>query len=249
MRRTVYCLHGFLGLPSDWDSLLLPVGQPVRTELEKVDVFKILSPASGSSMADWAQAFNESVAQKDEERILLGYSMGGRLALHAMTRNPSLWKGAVIVSANPSPLPEEREPRLAADETWARRFESEPWESLVSAWENHPVFGGKAIPFARREADFKRVDLAGAFRSWSLARQENLTPRLATLDLPLLWITGEQDSRYHEIAQRVRAQTAHRTSGSPIDFVSIAGSGHRIPWETPESFQTHFWGFLRRVFC
>lgn len=146
MSGKVYCLHGFLGLPSDWDFL----GTLQETALEKVDIFQVLSPATaggikpaiaGASMMDWAEVFNHQVSQKPEKRILLGYSMGGRLALHALVRNPSLWAGAIIVSANPEPLPEERAPRLIADENWAQRFENEPWDQVVSAWENHPVYG------------------------------------------------------------------------------------------------------------
>jgi 2-succinyl-6-hydroxy-2,4-cyclohexadiene-1-carboxylate synthase len=241
MNSKVYCLHGFLGLPSDWNFL----GNPPEASLEKVDLFRILSPSTGASMMDWAESFNHQVAQKSEKRVLLGYSMGGRLALHSLIRNPSLWAGAVIVSANPAPLPEEREPRLVADEAWARRFENENWDSAVSAWENHPVFGGKPIPFVRRREDFRREDLAGAFRAWSLARQENLTPRLSDLEFPILWITGEQDSRYHEIARRVQSQA----SPADIEFVSIPDSCHRVPWEQTEAFQSHFSSFLQRIFC
>ncbi len=245
-KNKVYCLHGFLGLPSDWDFLV----DPENVELEKVDVFKVLSPTPNSSqsnsMIDWAQAFNETVSRDNaQSRILLGYSMGGRLALHSLVRNPSLWDGAVIVSANPAPLPEERAPRQVADETWARRFETEPWENLVSAWEGHSVFGGKQIPFKRRESDFRRTDLTGAFRAWSLSRQEKWTRLPGHITLPGVWITGEQDSRYREIAQRVCAQT----SDAPIDFVSIADGSHRVPWEQTETFQTHFRGFLQRIFC
>jgi 2-succinyl-6-hydroxy-2,4-cyclohexadiene-1-carboxylate synthase len=241
MNAKVYCLHGFLGLPSDWDFL----DAPKEASLQKVDIFKVLSPSTGASMMDWAEAFNDQLSKNSEKRVLLGYSMGGRLALHSLVRNPSLFAGAVIVSANPSPLPEERKSRIAADETWAERFENEPWESVVSAWESHPVFGGKPIPFLRRESDLRRADLAGALRAWSLAHQESLTPRLSQIEVPVLWITGEQDSRYQEIAKRVRSQTA----GAPIEFVSIPDSGHRVPWEQTEAFETHFSSFLRRVFC
>jgi 2-succinyl-6-hydroxy-2,4-cyclohexadiene-1-carboxylate synthase len=241
MNAKVYCLHGFLGLPSDWDFL----ENPPKATLERVDIFKLLSPSTDVSMMDWAEAFNDQVSQTSKKRVLLGYSMGGRLALHSLVRNPSLWAGAVIVSANPAPLPEEREPRLIADEAWAQRFENEPWDSVVSAWENHPVFGGKPIPYVRRAEDFRREDLAGAFRAWSLGQQENLTPRLSDLEVPVLWITGEQDSRYHEIARRVRSQLPE----APIQFVSVPESGHRVPWEQTEIFKTHFSSFLQRIFC
>jgi 2-succinyl-6-hydroxy-2,4-cyclohexadiene-1-carboxylate synthase len=247
MTRRVFCLHGFLGLPSDWDSLKAPQD----FEIEKADIFKIASPANGTSMFEWADAFHQHVRARSqkipgagEKRILLGYSMGGRLALHALVQNPSLWSTAVIVSANPTPLSDERGPRAVADEDWARRFETEHWESLVSVWENHPVFGGKPIPFSRKEKDFTRADLAGAFRAWSLARQEDLTPRLLELKIPILWITGNQDPRYQEIARRLKSQA----QGKTIEFVSVEGSGHRVPWEKPDVFHSHFSSFLERVF-
>jgi 2-succinyl-6-hydroxy-2,4-cyclohexadiene-1-carboxylate synthase len=59
--------------------------------------------------------------------------MGGRLAMHALLESPELWSAAILVSANPG-LPAADHPgraqRMASDESWARRFESDPWEQV-----------------------------------------------------------------------------------------------------------------------
>ena len=68
--------------------------------------------------------------------VLLGYSMGGRLALELLQRER--FAKAVIISAGlnvPDPA------RVARDEEWARRFESEEWSSLMRAWNAQDEIG------------------------------------------------------------------------------------------------------------
>jgi 2-succinyl-6-hydroxy-2,4-cyclohexadiene-1-carboxylate synthase len=248
MSATVFCLHGFLGRPSDWDFLKTP-SEDAR--LEKVDPFRIFAPTSGSGMSDWASKFNEKVAAMPGRRVLLGYSMGGRLALHSLVRNPSLWDAAIIVSASPGIQESEKQVRITADEAWAHRFESENWESVVQAWDTLPVFGGKPQTLPRIENEYRRSDLAGALRAWSVGRQDDLKSRLTTLELPILWITGEQDPRYCDIAKDLQARLSPAASSGPSqlwEFVKIQDAGHRAPWEQPEVFQQHFSRFLARVF-
>jgi 2-succinyl-6-hydroxy-2,4-cyclohexadiene-1-carboxylate synthase len=248
MRGTVFCLHGFLGRPSDWD-FLKPPSNDIR--IEKVDPFRILAPSPSTGISDWAGAFNKMAAAHPDQRVLMGYSMGGRLALHALIRNPSLWDAAIIVSASPGIPESERQARIVADETWARRFESESWGSVVQAWDTLPVFGGRPQSLPRAEAEYRRSDLAGALRAWSVGRQEDLKARLTTFEFPILWVTGEQDIRYCDAARDIQARIAPGSPGSGPhfwEFVKIPDAGHRAPWDQPELFQEHFSGFLTRVF-
>src|SRR5690349_12803434 len=124
------CLHGFLGRGADWD-LLREAG------------FDVVAPSlfAGDSL--------DSVRPNSED-ILLGYSMGARLVLQRM-QTQRVAK-AVLISAGVAPA----EPgRKELDETWASRFESsEPWESLMEAWNRQSVFGGRANPLTRNEADY-----------------------------------------------------------------------------------------------
>jgi 2-succinyl-6-hydroxy-2,4-cyclohexadiene-1-carboxylate synthase len=226
----VFLLHGFLGLPSDWK-------MDGFEEFEKVDVFKL---APGTSLKDWANRLNDSVRGLSEKPLLVGYSMGARLAMHASTQAPELWRGVVLISGNPGlEEPRQRSARIHSDETWARRFETESWETLVSAWEAQPAFGGNPIPFPRREADFRRSDLAHALRAWSLGSQENLTPALAELPLPLFWVAGESDRRYVDYGKALLALRKH-----PTRLWIAPGACHRVPWETPKAFKENFCRFL-----
>lgn len=157
----------------------------------------------------------------DEGDVLLGYSMGGRLALRLL--EAQRFRAAVIVSAGLNAPDEERRQR---DEEWARRFESDDWPSLMRDWNAQPVFGGHAI--ARREEDYDRAELARQLREWSPAALP--PPRLESISTPVLWVAGQRDAKYVEIAKRAVARLPHAESWICPD------AGHRVPWEQPEAF-------------
>ncbi len=164
-----------------------------------------------------------------EGDVLLGYSMGGRLALQVLEHQP--FRCAVIVSAGLNAPDEERRAR---DEEWGRRFESEEWSSLMRAWNAQPVFGGHRIE--RQERDYDRAELARQLREWSPAVLP--PPRLEVIATPILWIAGEPDAKYVEIAQRAVARLPN------AELWICRDAGHRVPWEQPEAFVERLRRFL-----
>ena len=164
-----------------------------------------------------------------EGDVLLGYSMGGRLALRMLEERR--FRCAIIVSAG---LNEPDEDRRRRDEQWARRFESEAWPSLMRDWNANPVFGGHIID--RREADYDRRELARQLREWSPAVLP--PPRLESIDTPVLWIAGERDSKYVEIARRAVGRLP------AAELWICPDAGHRVPWEQPEAFVARLRAFL-----
>lgn len=265
MPVTVHALHGFLGRPNDWTFLANAV-----PELRAHDLHRVLSPAAGGTPWDWAREFNRSIrsespekpeepelSEKSEkpeksaqssssERALLGYSLGGRLALHALLDDPGLWSGAIIISANPGLADGHRKlARVQSDEAWALRFERDPWESLLGDWNAQEVFRGEGVPPGRRERDYRREDLAGSLRAWSLGRQEDLLDRLSRLSLSLLWIAGERDKPYRETALRIAER--RKALNLPTEIWIAPNSAHRVPWETPRELTRRVMGFLQRL--
>src|SRR5258708_13170621 len=116
--------------------------------------------------------------------------MGARLALHFMQTRPVA--KAILVSAGIAPA----EPgRQELDETWARRFESEPWDSVVDAWNSQSVFGGRKNPLARNEADYDRRALSAALCDWS---PSVMHMNVKDITIPTLSIAREPDSQYLE---------------------------------------------------
>ncbi|MCM2323030.1 MAG: alpha/beta fold hydrolase [Oligoflexia bacterium] len=234
--KKVFLLHGFLGLPGDWDQVPWPL-PPAGTALQPVPLLEEPVPASPE---EWARRFCARVLAETlpgQRHVLLGYSMGGRLAMHALLEAPELFEAAVFVSASPGlATAAERETRLYGDEAWALRFEKDEWGMLLRDWDAQPIFaGGRDGRLERREEAFRRERLAACLRNWSVARQENLLPRLSALAVPQLWVAGERDRRYAGLLREAAAATRGR-------FELVAEAGHRVPWERPEAF-------LRAVSC
>jgi len=161
------------------------------------------------------------------DEVLIGYSMGGRLALAEANR----FRKVVIVSAGLNAPDDERRAR---DEEWARRFESEEWSSLMRAWNAQPVFGGHVLE--RRERDYDRAELARQLRESSPAVLA--PPLLEAIERPVLWVAGERDAKYVEVGRRAVARLPH------AELWVCPGAGHRVPWEKPGAFVARLRLFL-----
>lgn len=192
----ITCLHGFLGNPRDWD-FLRDVG------------FEIETPPLD--------------AIPDRGDILLGYSLGGRLALQALLAGAD-YKRAILVSTGLGIEDDSaRAARRASDETWAQRFETEDFETVMADWDAQPVLAGPSLP--RRREDFD----PRALREWSSAALAPVASRLHELTIPTLWIAGARDSKY--VAE------AHRGASLARGEVAIVeDAGHRVPWECTAAF-------------
>lgn len=253
---TLHCLHGFLGLPQDWDELAQAVGDAVPAlqapgAIVRADLFGGEAFLDKLSIPAWAAEYYQrrvmprSEASAPAGRFLLGYSLGGRLALFLARQAPHAWDGVIIVGANPGlDLENARRSRLAHDTNWARRFETEPWDSLVEAWNAQPVFANRpnTLP-ARREEDFSRPLLASALRRWSLGGQPPLWDVLPLLSCPLLWIAGADDTGQVPIVQRLQETTPG------IEVWRCPGAAHRVPWEQPQAFAARIAEFITRTYA
>jgi 2-succinyl-6-hydroxy-2,4-cyclohexadiene-1-carboxylate synthase len=164
-----------------------------------------------------------------ERDVLVGYSMGGRLALDLLQRRR--FDAAVIISAG---LNAPDDARRARDEEWARRFESEQWSSLMNAWNAQEVFAGHVVE--RREEDFDRAELARHLREYSPAVLP--PPRLESIETPVLWAAGERDEKYVDIA-RAAVKRLPRA-----ELFICPDAGHRVPWEQPERLVARLRTFL-----
>lgn len=222
MNAELWALAGFLGLPSDWSCF----------GFEQCRAF---GPGDFESrcLTDWAEHFNHTVhAQGKKPAILMGYSLGGRLALHALIQNPSLWQAGIIISAHPGLVEEsERLARQQLDNEWAVRFEKEDWAGLMLSWNRRSAFSGGLFQFERQEKDYCRQRLAESLRCWSLGLQRDLREELSALDLPIYWMAGERDETYCRLMQEIKLN--HPLSKKVI----LPQAGHRAAWEQPAQFR------------
>jgi 2-succinyl-6-hydroxy-2,4-cyclohexadiene-1-carboxylate synthase len=222
----VHALHGFLGQPSDW-AMFDFIDHTIELNHSELDFIT------------WCQRYNDCrVSHAANKNILLGYSLGGRLAMHLLLSAPTLWDAAIFVSAHPGlDSDHARASRLLSDQKWAMRFLEDPWDELMCAWNENSVFGGfPSLP--RSERNYDRNILAQQLTLWSLGNQEFLLERLKELAMPTLYIVGEQDKAYLGIAEKFK-------EFSKVSIIPDAA--HRVPWDQPEKFTTQINQFLMDI--
>jgi 2-succinyl-6-hydroxy-2,4-cyclohexadiene-1-carboxylate synthase len=174
---------------------------------------------------------------------LVGYSMGGRLALHAALREPGRFRALVLVGVSAG-IEErgEREDRRRSDESLAEWMERRSIEEVVERWESQPVFATQPAELrewqrpGRLSHDPER--LAELLRSAGQGVLEPVWDRLSTLSCPVLLTAGEQDRRYSSAAARM----AVRLPQARVKLIRDAG--HAPQLEAPDQFTRLLGEFL-----
>ncbi|MDG1357582.1 MAG: alpha/beta fold hydrolase [Akkermansiaceae bacterium] len=233
----IWALHGAVGMAADWRYFADTMPAHHRG-VRRLDLWRFLD-CCPMSLDQCGRALAEEIKRVDPEPTLLGYSMGGRLALHAMLNQPGLWKSAIIVSAHPGLTQEaERVARREKDAEWSALALKGDWSDFLSKWNDQDILGGSGEMPDRLQLKDRRVSVARSFVDWSLGTQADLTAEFAKITCPTLWLTGERDVKFGALGEQVAPLLA---SGR---HQVIADCGHRIPWEQPKAFQQACLEFL-----
>jgi 2-succinyl-6-hydroxy-2,4-cyclohexadiene-1-carboxylate synthase len=233
-------LHGFAGSAGEWEGQLVdglagaglaPVlvdlpGHGADTGVTDPEAFTL-----GAALARIGDA-----GQWPAD--LIGYSMGGRLALHFAAAYPKRVRRLVVESSSPGLATEsERAERRAADEALAERIESEGMEWFVDHWESQPMFETRrrlddAVLLRRRNLRLRNgpKSIAAALRGLGTGALPSLWDRLEGLDVPTLLVVGERDAKFAATAERMaRAMPSARVA-------LIPGAGHTVHLEAPSAW-------------
>ena len=196
-RFEIHALPGFLGTDEDWKEF-----HSEPHSLISYDLFRDPDLIPHHSIEQWMSSFQSRIKILTIPRILMGYSLGGRLAIRLLLQKSNLWNGAIIISAHPglSDVNEKTE-RISIDKQWADRFRKEPWEKVMEGWNSRETFKGGSFSFERIENHYSRESISRALEVSSLGHQGDLRDQLQQLNVPILWIAGENDLKYRNLAQ------------------------------------------------
>ncbi len=240
-------LHGFTGSGANWQDFA-----------DKLTGWRIIAPdlpghgTSAPPVGTMPAVAQDLVALLDrlgvEQAVVIGYSMGGRLALHLALHAPERIRALVVVGATPGLSdPQAREARVSADEALAQRIEAS-YAEFVRDWEALPLFATQQalapetkerIGAIRRSHDPQA--LASALRLMGTGSQEPLHEQLSRLTMPVLWVAGEYDAKFRDIAQSVQ----DRLPNAKVAILPYAG--HAVHLERPSAFRTLFTAFAEKL--
>lgn len=245
----VVLLHGFTGSTATWSELRAALRATRR-------VIAIDLPGHGATRMDasfdWspartAAAVDEALAAVGVARCaLLGYSMGGRLALRLALDAPARVTRLVLESASAGlPTAAARARRRRADAALARAIERDGIAAFVDRWEALPLFRSLArLPASRRAALRRRrlacdpAGLAASLRGMGTGAQPWLGDRVGALAMPVLLVAGALDRKFTAAARAL----ARRIPTARLALVD--GAGHLPHLEQPVRFRRLVRAFL-----
>jgi 2-succinyl-6-hydroxy-2,4-cyclohexadiene-1-carboxylate synthase len=250
----VLLLHGFTGDISTWKSLANHLKSQYQVVM--VDILGHgLTDSSENSLryhiGKIADDLKEIFFHLNIQQInILGYSMGGRLALTFAHMYPEMTNSLILESASPGLINEDdRSARKKQDEILAHKIIEDGIESFVEYWGNIPLFQTqKSLPHTIqnniREQRLKNnpIGLANSLLGMGTGSQPSWWNDLKHMQMPVLLITGGLDEKFCGIANDMKMLMSN------VEQVTVPNVGHAIHVESPKKFDTIVMKFLTKLF-
>ena len=239
-RPRLVLLHGFTQTGNSWNTIAGDLGGD----------FEVLAPDApghGDSRQPAPDLWHAAGAMTAlcGRATYVGYSMGGRIALHAALARPDLVERLILLGATPGIRDtQEREARKQSDEALALSIERDGVDAFLTRWLSNPLF--EHLPTEASQQDDRRrnsVDgLAGSLRTCGTGSQDNLWTRLAELRMPVLLMAGALDTKFADLALEMAPLV-----GGPATTVLLDGAGHAAHLENPQAFIAALRGWLQQT--
>ncbi|MFH1891605.1 MAG: 2-succinyl-6-hydroxy-2,4-cyclohexadiene-1-carboxylate synthase [Candidatus Zixiibacteriota bacterium] len=231
----VILLHGFLGSGADWMAIAARLSDHFFCVMPDL-------PGHGRSMSPDAEQYTfESTArsivavadmQGLQKPALLGYSMGGRIALYTALQNPGLFSGLILESSSPGlKSDEERQQRIKEDDKRALRLKEIGVAAFVEEWYRMPLFDRmrkndkQYSKFMARRQQLDTDGIALSLRGAGTGTQVPLWSRLPELSIPVLLVVGAEDSKFRDINREMTVSLRN------CRLEEVPNAGHNVHFE------------------
>ena len=250
--ETLLLLHGFTGASSNWKPFIDKWSSSFQViAVDLIGHGKSSKPDDPSfySIEKMSGYLKKVLDRLNVTNVhLLGYSMGGRLALSFAIRYPSLVKSLILESSSPGLLTiGERDERVRKDHALATRIKEKGISEFVQFWETISLFASQrnlpqSVQSKVREQRLRNseIGLANSLIGMGTGAQPSYWNQLNHMAFPVLLLTGELDQKFVSIAKRMKK------SLSRADFVQINHVGHTIHVEEPQIFDKMVVAFLKK---
>lgn len=247
----IICLHGFTGSGSDYSIVADHLKQRRPLIAPNFPDYRSKPSADEITWDSTLSILDSLIEETVEGRpcVLVGYSMGGRIALQYAMHNHSRLKGLVLIGATPgiedAALTAER---LKQDNDLADKLTDQTLDDFLTYWLNQPILKSQeaiAEPYRNRMLEERHKlsleSLSKFLQTLGTGTMPSVWHRLKQLAIPTLLVTGEQDLKFTGIAQRMVSQIP----GS--EHAIIKDSGHSACFEQPSAFTEQLEAFVEKL--
>ncbi len=217
-------LHGFTQTSRSWDPYVALLDQ--ATPMMRVDM---PGHARSTHIRANLRATADLIATQCGRGDYIGYSMGGRVALHIALHHPQCVRHLVLISATAGIAdPDERQKRQSDDAVLADSIKDLGVPQFINQWLAQPMFS--RLPTSQADVSDRcrntAEGLGQSLRDSSTGSQQSLWERLSELAMPVLLIVGEEDVKFCHIAYEMK-----NLIGDNARLEVIAGAGHSVHLE------------------
>ena len=170
----------------------------------------------------------DDIATSMKAGILVGYSMGARMALHVALQHPEMVRQLVLISGTPGLKTDaERSARIQSDCELANRIEKIGTPAFIDEWLALPMFSGLSSETNQKSDRLRNTTqgLADSLRFAGTGTQESHWPNLHRLSMPVHLIVGELDEKFTSIAREMK------TLISTSELIVVENAGHTVHLE------------------
>ncbi|MCY7569606.1 MULTISPECIES: 2-succinyl-6-hydroxy-2,4-cyclohexadiene-1-carboxylate synthase [Bacillus] len=235
------CLHGFTGSAASWTFLNAYLKNTRLIQVSLLGHGRTDSPESvrryamSQQLTDLVEILNQLKLHKVN---ILGYSMGGRIALSFAARYPDRVNKLILESTSPGLRTfKERMSRLKHDHQLAQKIRHEGLVKFVDFWESIPLFASQKTLSAERQTELREgrlkanpLGLARSLEGIGTGSQPSVWKALKHIHLPALFICGTLDEKFCHIGKRMQQEL----KGS--QFIVAEHAGHTVHVEQPHFF-------------
>jgi len=242
--QPVLLLHGFG-----------QTGQVWRPVVELLDEFDCICPdLPGHGAASNVEPISPDslvslvldLASGENPPLLIGYSMGGRLALRAAISSPNSFSGLVLVSTTAGIESNQQQVnRIQSDERLASLLEEGRVEEFEAAWRAQPIWAGDNDDLTERAARNRRQSsgpgLARSLRGFGAGRVPPVWDQLGKIVIPATIVAGARDTKY--VGESIRLNKLITNSELEI----APNCGHSLLLESPTTVADAIRGISLRL--
>ncbi|WP_071189083.1 2-succinyl-6-hydroxy-2,4-cyclohexadiene-1-carboxylate synthase [Trichormus sp. NMC-1] len=245
-------LHGFMGNLDEFDEAIKLLGEDfsyLTLDLPGHGKTQVLGGDEYYKMEQTAPAIINLLDElKISQCFLIGYSMGGRLALYLTLYFPEKFIKVVLESASPGiPTDTERLARIKSDFQIAskltRIINKKDFQTFLNNWYNQPIFGNiknhsQYPPMLESRLENNPLELVKSLQFMGNGYQPSLWEKLEQNKLPLLLLVGKNDKKFVNI----NTAMSYRCEFSQLRIINK--SAHNIHLENTLDFVKNIRNFL-----
>jgi 2-succinyl-6-hydroxy-2,4-cyclohexadiene-1-carboxylate synthase len=224
-------LHGFTNSGSSWEPVISALGERYRALAPDIRGHASATPSEPVTLD---AVVDDVAALTPGPFTLVGYSQGGRIALHVALALPHRVTGLVLIGASPGLADDaEREQRRLADERLAEQIESLSIDDFARQWAQAPVLADIAPDIAavshQDRLQSTPQGLAAALRGLGTGALPSVWGRLQNLQMPVTLLAGERDTKFTALARDMAGRIPRAT------VTIVPGAGHAVHLERPDA--------------